>query len=301
MTDESQDIEQVGTPHFAPIITEHGMRILFNELVDHNEARITHIALGDSAWTPTATAISLQNERHRVPITGTRRVSDTQQHVTFIEQGEIEYWVREVGLLLDDGSLFAVWSDEVHPLAWKAAGIDLILAFDIVLTGLPTDNIVIEATNELNLAPATQSHHGLVRLTNDDEAQVGTSVDVVMTPSATRQHGDERYTQKEGDYTGLRARATTKADVGLSNVPNYSCTSSVSDPSNSKLATAGAVKQAYEHEVVVAKKLVWGAIQYSPIYAITMIIQCQMAVLWLVGNMTEQPLGTTLCMVQASL
>ncbi|WP_346767001.1 hypothetical protein, partial [Vibrio sp. 2-2(9)] len=37
--------------------------------------------------------------------------------------------------------------------------------------------------------------------------------------------------------------------VGLGNVPNYPATSSVSDTSNSKLATAGAVKQAYDKGV----------------------------------------------------
>ncbi|MBE4199946.1 pyocin knob domain-containing protein [Vibrio parahaemolyticus] len=41
----------------------------------------------------------------------------------------------------------------------------------------------------------------------------------------------------------------TKAQVGLGNVPNYPATSSVSDASNSKLATAGAVKQAYDKGV----------------------------------------------------
>ncbi|MFH4456499.1 hypothetical protein [Vibrio diabolicus] len=41
----------------------------------------------------------------------------------------------------------------------------------------------------------------------------------------------------------------TKAQVGLGNVPNYTATSSVSDTSNSKLATAGAVKQAYDKGV----------------------------------------------------
>lgn len=41
----------------------------------------------------------------------------------------------------------------------------------------------------------------------------------------------------------------TKAQVGLGNVPNYPATSSVSDTSNSKLATAGAVKQAYDKGV----------------------------------------------------
>lgn len=50
-----------------------------------------------------------------------------------------------------------------------------------------------------------------------------------------------------GDHAGLRARATTKDDVGLSNVPNWPATSSTSDGSGAKFATAAAAKAAYDH------------------------------------------------------
>ncbi|CAM3844485.1 tail fiber domain-containing protein [Parendozoicomonas haliclonae] len=43
-------------------------------------------------------------------------------------------------------------------------------------------------------------------------------------------------------HTGYKP---SKSDVGLGNVPNYTITSSVSDSSNSKFATAGAVRSAY--------------------------------------------------------
>jgi len=49
-----------------------------------------------------------------------------------------------------------------------------------------------------------------------------------------------------GTYPNLRAQATTKGDVGLGNVANYTVTSSVSDSSATKYATASAVKTAYD-------------------------------------------------------
>lgn len=52
---------------------------------------------------------------------------------------------------------------------------------------------------------------------------------------------DSNFALKTGDYTGLRARSTTKVDVGLSNIPN-AITSSITDASTSKLATAKAVR-----------------------------------------------------------
>lgn len=51
-----------------------------------------------------------------------------------------------------------------------------------------------------------------------------------------------QYAQKNGAYPGLRAQGTTKDDVGLGAVPNYPATSSATDGSEDKLATAAAVK-----------------------------------------------------------
>ena len=107
---------------------------------------------------------------------------------------------------------------------------------------------------------ASQAQLGIARFADNEEAQAGTSTEVVMTPNATRSHGDERYTQKDGDYTDLRAKATTKADVGLGNVPNYSCTNSVSDPSNRKFASASAVKKAYDK---ARSGFSWSGLKYS--------------------------------------
>ena len=254
MSDEQQASPSTVAPYFTPIVTEVGMQRLAEASQTEHAVNIAHIALGDHSWTPTAQATQLQHECQRVALTGERSISETQKHFSFVIQGETEYWVREVGFILDDGTLLAIWSDEEHPLAWKAAHTDLLLGYDLALTDLPTDNVVIEATNELNLAPATQVYRGILRLAtqeeanalnlddvaltpatlpqasqaqlgiarfaDDEEAQAGTSTETVMTPNATRSHGDERYTQKNGDYTDLRARATTKADVDLGSVPN---------------------------------------------------------------------------------
>ncbi|HHY0586689.1 TPA: hypothetical protein ACVU5B_003640 [Vibrio parahaemolyticus] len=61
----------------------------------------------------------------------------------------------------------------------------------------------------------------------------------------------EEITTKVDEHASKKTNphGVTKAQVGLGNVPNYPATSSVSDTSNSKLATAGAVKQAYDKGV----------------------------------------------------
>lgn len=61
----------------------------------------------------------------------------------------------------------------------------------------------------------------------------------------------EEITTKVDEHASNKTNphGVTKAQVGLGNVPNYPATSSVTDASNSKLATAGAVKQAYDKGV----------------------------------------------------
>ncbi len=179
--------------NLTPLITAAGLRAVINATNDGIQAKIVSIALGDAAWSPEQSATSLENERARVPITGSTRVNPTQIHVTAIEDGEVEYWVREIGFYLEDGTLLAIWSqpDVDRPLAYKAAAIDLLLGFDLVLSALPIDSIVIEDTGGLNLGPATDSVAGVVRFATEEEALQGQLNDVAMSPARTAELFDE--------------------------------------------------------------------------------------------------------------
>jgi len=53
--------------------------------------------------------------------------------------------------------------------------------------------------------------------------------------------GASSYALQSGDYSGLRARATTKADVGLGNVPNYGISDSTGSNSSTTFASSKAV------------------------------------------------------------
>ncbi len=283
-----------GARFFNPIITQQGLQAAFAAMDNEQSLQISHFALGDAGWTPTPEVVTLQHEVQRIAISGSRQLNNTQQHVTVLVQGEQEYWIREIGILLADGRLFALWSDPAHALAWKATKADLILSLTLDLAQLPSDRITIISNTSLNLAPATYTQYGtlrlatvaevnagtvdnvaitpltlprasssqagIVRLATSAEVETGSADNIALTPAANRAQADARYARQTGDYSSLRARATTKEDVGLGNVPNYICTNSVSDPSDSKLATAGAVKQAYDR---ANKRLVWGPMQMT--------------------------------------
>ncbi len=178
----------------TPVITQDGLQAVFNATNDGLQARITHIALGDAGWVPDATVSALRSERRRIPVGQGERLTPTQIHITAVEDGnQIEYWVREVGFILDDGTLLAVWSNPDQALAFKAANVDLLLAFDMVMTALPADSVVVDGTGGVNLAPATASKQGVVRFATPEEARAGTATDLAMTPAGSRTHGDARY------------------------------------------------------------------------------------------------------------
>lgn len=135
-----------------PVITTRGLAAVFNAQNTGLSAEITHIALGDHGRTPSKNEVGLVNERMRVPIADGDRIDDHQIHLTGLADGNTEFWVCEIGFILKDGTMLAVWSD-TDPLAYKSAEVPLLLAFDLVLAALPANSVNIIGTGaNLSLA-----------------------------------------------------------------------------------------------------------------------------------------------------
>ena len=106
------------TQPFQPVVTQAGLQAVFNATSSGFQANVTSIGLGEEGWTPDESASSLKSEKRRIAIGSSNPISDTQIHLTAIEEGdEHSYWVREVGFYLDDGMLLAIWSNPDHPIA----------------------------------------------------------------------------------------------------------------------------------------------------------------------------------------
>ncbi len=135
-----------------PVITNIGLKKVFSDNNTGLTAEITHIALGDSGRSPSKNEISLANERMRIPIADGERITDHQIHLTALADGDTEFWVKEVGFILSDGTMLAVWSD-TQPLAYKSAQVPLLLAFDLALEALPAQSVTVVGTGaNLSLA-----------------------------------------------------------------------------------------------------------------------------------------------------
>ncbi|PYG83227.1 MULTISPECIES: phage tail protein [unclassified Pseudomonas] len=138
-----------------PVITKAGLAAILTATKTGLAAEISHIALGSQAYTPSAEQKTLRNEVARFPISSGEKLSSTLLHLTAVADGATAYWVKEVGIFLKDGTLLAVWSHLTEALAYKAANIDLLLAYDLSLAALPADSVtIVSSAAGLNLTLA---------------------------------------------------------------------------------------------------------------------------------------------------
>ncbi len=142
----------MSTP-LQPVILESGLAAIWRASNDGVAAQITHIALGDAGYVPFQSQVGMRSERVRYPVADGSRVSPRKIHLTALADGDAEFWVREVAFMLSDGTVFAVWSHPTTALAYKAANVDLLLAYDLELTAVPAGSVVVESTGAgLNLS-----------------------------------------------------------------------------------------------------------------------------------------------------
>lgn len=126
-----------------PVITDVGLQASHDQHENGLKINVTEVALGDgngAGYAPDKDATGLVNERCRVSFGGgefENGLLTLQSHFS----NSPEFWVREVGFYLDDGTLFAVWSDADSPLMYKTATGDVVVAFVLRIQGVPEDSI----------------------------------------------------------------------------------------------------------------------------------------------------------------
>jgi hypothetical protein len=141
----------MSTP-LQPLITKAGLAAIWRADNTGVAAEITHIVVGTSGYTPANTQTALRTQVAKIAISDGQRLSDTLIHVTAVADDAKAYWVREVGFLLSDGTLLAVWSHPTEALTYKSATAELLLAYDLSLNALPANSVTITSTGAgLNL------------------------------------------------------------------------------------------------------------------------------------------------------
>ncbi len=132
------------TTYISPTITDVGLNAILSATRQGLEGDITHIALGDgggSGYDPNPDADALRNERFRVAVGGGERTGPATITLQALLDDSPAFWVREVGFILGDGTLFALWSDEAKPLLYKTADGVVVVAFTLALSGVPENSV----------------------------------------------------------------------------------------------------------------------------------------------------------------
>lgn len=134
---------------FTPVITEAGFAAALAAKNGGFAVDITHVAVGSSGYVvPTsangkATQTALFGEQQRVAIQDARDVGNGQTDISFVVEGAGDYFIKEVGFFLDDGTLFAIASHPTQGLIWKSSISRAAIALELVLEAVDPSSINI--------------------------------------------------------------------------------------------------------------------------------------------------------------
>ena len=133
------------------ILTEAGLEAALAAKRGGFAVDITHMAAGDAAYEIETGAsgrtaqTALQNELQRVEISEAIERGNGQTSIAAVFDGPGDFYVREIGIYLDDGTLYAVVSHPRQAMFWKSAISTGYVTVDLVLGAADPENVRVIA------------------------------------------------------------------------------------------------------------------------------------------------------------
>ena len=164
------------------VITKAGLAAIVDaEATGTNAVKITKIGVGSGKYTPLDTATALVDETKKLDVTEGGTPGDNAIHVACRDDSADSYPVYEFGLFLEDGTLFAVYSQQ-EPILQKTATSQMLLSVDIKLEGVEASSITFGQVS-YKFAAATSENAGIVALATEAETLAGTDAQKAVTPA----------------------------------------------------------------------------------------------------------------------
>lgn len=165
------------------IITDAGIQEVINAQHDGTAPVVlSQVGVGRGIYTPVASQTALHDEIKRLGSIAGGVVGGNIMHIQALDgDAAAAYAVYEVGVYTASGTLFAVYSQAL-PILHKVADSEIMLAIDIILTGVEPTAVTVGDTN-YTLAPATTSNMGVVELATNEETVAGTDTERAVTPA----------------------------------------------------------------------------------------------------------------------
>lgn len=195
------------------VITDAGRNAAVK--ADHTGATVSikEIGIGRGLWNPGRGAKGLQDEIKRLPVEAGGNPKADQLHFEIRDMGRDTYTLGEFGLFLEDGTLFAIYSRTGgQAIMEKTADVPLLLAVDISLTTLSTDNIRFGDT-DFRYPPATETVSGVARIASLAEAAEGSDHTKMITPK-TQKAAMENHNTSDLAHPDIRNAMKTLVSVG---------------------------------------------------------------------------------------
>jgi microcystin-dependent protein len=171
-------------PGLPITITNVGRAALINaQNTGTNALTISQVALTSANMEGAnfAAMTALPTELKRLSTFAGDVVADDTLHLTIRDESIQSYSMRGFGLILSDGTLFAVYG-QAAPIVQKSSASIMLLAVDVVLASLTTAMIEFGDTDFIN-PPATVDRPGVIEIADQAEVDAGIRGDVAVPPS----------------------------------------------------------------------------------------------------------------------
>ena len=166
-------------------ITDKGKAAIKAALAAGKSAEITQVAFGSNGYTANTGQTSLQKEVVRLASVVGKAASPHMLHLDIQDDSSRSYTVREIGVYLKDGTLFALYAQKEVIFEKSAAAIAL-LTLDIALEEINAHHFSFSGMS-FTTPPATINTRGVVMLSDsvNDSAK-----DKAATANAVKQAND---------------------------------------------------------------------------------------------------------------
>ena len=179
--------------------------------------RMAKIAVGTGQYTPVTTQTTLQTQVAVADIARGLAIGTDQVQVSArFTDGAWEAY--ELGVFLDDGTLFAIGSSNTAgDFPTKEAGTDVVVTVTLLISDVPSGSVTVEATIQTTIPKATTTESGTVELADDSDPE--TDDERAVTPALLKTRVDAIVTRLAG--TAPAALDTiTEISAALQNNPS---------------------------------------------------------------------------------
>jgi hypothetical protein len=224
---------------FEMVITNAGRQAVVNSAQSGtNKVTIAKVGVGGGKYTPEATQTALKNEIKRLDIVSGGTSGSDSIHVAFVDATGESYSVSEIGLYLDDGTLFAVGSQNAVILTKEASTVARIV-IDLKIENLDVSEVSFGDVTFRETAAASADNAGVVSLATGEEVISGDNTSKAVTPA------------------GLKALTATTERAGLAEIATGAEATAGTD--SSRVMTPATTKAVFDGRLASNAEAIAGA------------------------------------------